>query len=349
MEEIVVIVTCLILNALLAAYEMAFVTVSKGALRKLAKEGCKNSQRLLTLREKPERTLSIIQIGITLVGVLSSAVGGAGASESIEPFFRAQYGLSEHTAEFLSILLVVLPLTYFNVVVGELTPKSIALKNPLKITLWGARWLFIADRILAPAVGLLEWSTKQVLRFVRSKPATPSPEMTVELDALPPHHQQAILNLAHIERRRLKDILVPWETVNHVKTSDSMEAVVTMIFASGHTRLPVADENGVVIGVLHTKECLALREAGNKEWRSGVRPILVVQPQDAALTVFRLMQKNKNHMAVVMTGKEPPIGIVTLEDISEEIWGELYDEDDDSRIQKVFADRVKGKMTPPDA
>lgn len=92
-----------------------------------------------------------------------------------------------------------------------------------------------------------------------------------------------------------------------------------------------------------------MHETGNKEWRSSIRPILVVQPQDAALAVFRLMQKNKNQMAVVMTGKEPPLGIVTLEDISEEIWGELYDEDDDSRIQKVFADRVKAKMIPPDA
>jgi len=347
MEEIVVIVTCLILNALLAAYEMAFVTVSKGALRKRAKEGCRNSQRLLSLREKPERTLSIIQIGITLVGVLSSAVGGAGASESIEPYFRAQYGLSEHAAEFLSILLVVLPLTYFNVVVGELTPKSIALKNPLKITLWGAPWLFIADRILAPAVGFLEWSTKQVLKFFKTKPSAPLPETTVEIDALPQHHQDAILNLVHIERKRIKDILVPWENVNHVKTSDSMEAVVTMIFASGQTRLPVVDENGAVIGILHTKQCLALREAGNKDWRSGVRPALIVQPQDAALNVFRLMQKNKTHMVAV--GKEKPLGIVTLEDISEEIWGDLYDEDDDSRIQKVFADRVKAKMTPPDA
>ncbi|MBY0472627.1 CBS domain-containing protein [bacterium] len=186
-----------------------------------------------------------------------------------------------------------------------------------------------------------------MLKIFRSKPAVPTPETTVEIDALPAHHQQAILNLAHIERRRIKDILVPWENVNHVKTSDSMEAVVPVIFASGHTRLPVADENGVVIGVLHTKECLALRETGNKEWRSIIRPILVVQPQDAVLSVFRLMQKNRSHMAVITTGKEPPLGIVTLEDISEEIWGELYDEDEDSRVRKVFADRVKAKMSPP--
>ncbi|MBY0472628.1 CNNM domain-containing protein [bacterium] len=104
MEEVIVIAICLCLNALLAAYEMAFVTVSRSALRRLAKDGNQEAQKLLSLRESPERTLSIIQIGITLVGAISSAVGGAGASESIEPYFRSRFGLSENSAEFLSIM-----------------------------------------------------------------------------------------------------------------------------------------------------------------------------------------------------------------------------------------------------
>lgn len=347
MVELVVIALCLLLNSLLAAYEMAFVTVSRGALRKLAKAGDANAQRLFALRESPERTLSIIQIGITLVGVLSSAVGGAGASESIEPIFRERFGLGENTAEFIAIALVVIPLTYLNVVVGELTPKSLALRHPLKITLWGARWLFIADRVLAPAVNALEWSTKQILRIFRTPPPVATPDTVVEIDALPPHHQQAVMNLAHLETRRVRDILLPWSSVEKIRTSEPMEGIVPLIFACGHTRLPVVDEKGSVIGILHTKECLAFREAGGQDWKSIIRPILVVQPQDSTLSILRLMQKGKSHMAVVMAGKDHPLGIVTFEDISEEIWGDLYDEDEDSRIRKVFADRVKGKLTPP--
>lgn len=349
MEEIVIISICLFLNALLSAYEMAFVTVSKGALRNLAKEGNPDALRLFSLRENPERTLSIIQIGITVVGVLSSAVGGAGASESIEPYIRSRFSIGEGAAEFIAISLVVLPLTYLNVVVGELTPKSIALKNPLKITLLGAKWLFIADRALAPAVDLLEWSTKQILRLFRAKSPAPGAggETTVEIDALPQHHQQAILNLAHLETRRAKDILLPWKSVDYIKISDSMESVVPVIFASGHTRLPVVDEGGAVVGILHTKECLALRETGNRDWKAIVRPILVIQPQDSTLSTLRQMQKNKSHMAIVMAGKESLLGIVTFEDISEEIWGDLYDEDEDSRIRQVFADRVKAKLISP--
>lgn len=345
MEEIIVIAVCLLFNAILASYEMAFVTVSRGALKKLAKEGNHDAQKLLKLRTNPERTLSIIQIGITLVGAISSAVGGAGASESIEPYFRLQMGMSENSAEFLSIILVVLPITFLSVVVGELTPKSIALKNPLKITLLGAKALFIADRFLSPLVTVLEWSTKQLLRLIRSKPPVATAETIIEIDALPSHHQQAILNLAHIERRKIKDALVPWVEVNSVKASDEMEAVTTVIFSSGHTRLPVLDEKGTPMGILHTKECLALREVGNRDWHHAVHPLLLAQASDPVLSVFRVMQKKKSHMAVVMNADQPA-GIVTLEDISEEIWGELYDEDDDSRVRKIFADRVKNRIFP---
>lgn len=349
MEEVLVILACLALNALLAAYEMAFVSVPRPELRRLAKAGTKDAARILLLRENPERTLSIIQVGITLVGAISSAVGGAGASETIEPLFVEKLGLTANSAEFLSILLVVIPITYLSVVIGELVPKSLALKNPVKITLSGARWLFIADRFLAPAVALLEWSTARILRifFTRSKHAVPVPETTVEIDALPQHHQQAILNLAHIERRRIKDVMLPWAQVRSVGIQEGMEEVVPVVFASGHTRLPVIEINQAVIGILHTKEFLAFREAGGKDWKSIIRPIIIVQPEDSTLSTLRVMQKNKNHMAVVIGPGSETLGIVTLEDISEEIWGDIWDEDDDSRIRKIFAERVKLKMRPP--
>ena len=344
MEEIVVIVLCLLVNALLAAYEMAFVSVPKPELRKLARSGQKEAQRILGLRESPERTLSIIQIGITLVGAISAAVGGAGASESIEPFFRGKLGMSESGAEFLAILSVVIPITYLNVVVGELVPKTLALRNPLKITLFGARWLFIADRLLAPAVFILEWSTKRFLRvfFPRSKSAPPASETTVEIDNLPQHHQQAILNLARIERKQIKDILLPWKEVAFVRRADSMDEVVPMVFASGHTRLPVID-NGGVAGLLHTKEFLALRETGVKDWQSIIRPVIRVKASDSLLSTLRLMQAQRSHIAAVFSPVGERLGIVSLEDITEEIWGDIYDEDEDSSIRKIFADRVKSR------
>ncbi len=349
MEEIVVIAVCLTFNALFAAYEMAFVSVPRPELRRLARSGNKDAERLLSLRENPERTLSIIQIGITLVGAISAAVGGAGASESLEPFFQSRFSMSENSAEFLSIAIVVLPLTYLSVVIGELVPKSLALKNPVKIVFFGSRPLLIADRILSPAVTLLEWSTRQVLHvfFPRSKGTSPIPETSLEIDSLPQHHQQAVLNLAHIETRKIKDIMVPWKEVNCVRSTDTMDDVVPVIFASGHTRLPMISDSDVV-GILHTKEFLAYRETGGKEWISTVRPALRIFPHDSVLATLRLMQSKRNHMAIIFSTSGERLGMVTLEDISEEIWGDIFDEDDDSRIRKVFADRVKTKMRPPE-
>lgn len=348
MEEIVVIGVCLVLNAMFAAYEMAFVSVSRPELRRLAKNGNQAALKILGLRESPERTLSIIQIGITLVGAISAAVGGAGAAESIVPYLQSTYGLSENVAESIAILLVVLPLSYLSVVVGELVPKSIALRNPVKITLSGARVLFMADRALSPAVTALEWSTKHLLHIFFPKSRVPAPpiETSIEIDSLPHHHQQAVLNLAHIERRKLNDILVPWKDVVCARLSEPMEEVVPTVFASGHTRLPII-ENDKVVGVLHTKEFLALRESGIKEWSAILRPILRVRVSDSLLGTLRLMQSKRSHMAVVSSSSGASLGIVTFEDISEEIWGELFDEDEDSRIRRIFADRVKSRFRPP--
>lgn len=347
MEELVVIVVCLVINGLLAAYEMAFVSVPRSELRRLAKSGNGDAEQLLQLRVNPERTLSIIQIGITLVGAISAAIGGAGASESIEPYFQSNFGLSENTAEFISILLVVIPITYLSVVVGELVPKSLALKNPVKITLGGLRWIRFADALLAPVVSFLEWSTRKILWafFSKAKTATAVLDTAVEIDSLAQHHQQAVLNLAHIEKRKIKDIMVPWNDVNFARASDSMEEVVLVIFASGHTRLPVLDQNKIV-GIVHTKEFLALRETGNKNWIGIVRPVLRVQPTEPILATLRMMQAKRNHMAIVVAPTGENLGIVSLEDISEEIWGDIFDEDDDSSIRKIFADRVKSKLPP---
>ena len=348
MFEIGVIATCLLVNALLAGVEIGFVSASKPQLRYLARGGSTEAQRILALRDNPERTLSVIQIGITLVGAVAAAVGGAGATESMTPLLRLRFGLSETLAEAISIVFVVIPITYLSVVFGELVPKTLALRDPLRVSTRSSRWLLLADRTLEPAVNVLEWSTKMVIRvfFKKARPAAPLPETTVEIDALDSQHQQAVLNLAHLERRQIRDILVPWGDVVFVRSADSMEAVVPVVFASGHTRLPVED-NGNVVGILNTKEFLAYRESGGTEWHGSIRPALRVLTTAPALTSLRTMQAKHIHMAVAYSPSGSLEGIVTMEDILEEFLGDVMDEDDHSYVRKLFADRVKGKMVPP--
>jgi putative hemolysin len=347
MDEIIVVAICLFLNALFAAYEMAFVSVPRSELRGLARSGHKNAKALLLLRENPERTLSAIQVGITLVGAIAAAVGGAGAGETLEPYFMQTFAMSERTAEVLSVALVVIPITYLSVVVGELVPKTLALRNPTKILLAGASVLFVADQVLSPIISLLEWSTKKILKifFRKSKAPPPSNQAPIEIDSFSAVHQKFMLNMADIEKKKIKDILLPWAQVVSVQRASPMETITQLVVSSGHTRLPVI-EDGHVVGLLHTKEFIALKESGDSNWQTLIRPALLVQPTDSALGVMRLLQDKRNHMAVVVAIPGERLGIVTLEDILEEVVGEIFDEDDDERVRKVYAVKVRSKVVP---
>lgn len=347
MGEAVVILGCLFLNALFAAYEMAFVSIPRSELRGLVKSGNKDAKTLLSLRENPERTLSIIQIGITLVGAIAAAVGGAGAGETLEPYFIQSLGMQERVAEVLAVVLVVIPITYLSVVVGELVPKTLALRNPVKIVLAGAKVLFVADRVFSPFITALEWSTKVILKvfFRKSKAALPSDHAAIEIDTFSPVHQKFMLNMADIEKKKIKDILLPWSQVVSVQKSSTMEEITLTVVSSGHTRLPVKD-NGQVAGVLHTKEFIALKESGENNWQAIIRPVLFVQPTDSALGVMRLLQDKKNHMAIVASSSGERLGLVTMEDILEEVVGDIFDEDDDGRVQKIYAAKVKSRVIP---
>lgn len=347
MSALIIVLVCLALNALLAAYEMAFVSIPRSELRALSKAGNKAATRLLGLRENPERTLSIIQIGITLVGAIAAAVGGAGAGETLEPYLIQTFGLKEATAEGLSLVLVVVPITYLSVVVGELVPKTLALRNPAKIVLSGAQALFIADRFFSPVITVLEWSTQKILKafFPRSKSSDLQEPATIELNEFSPVHQKIMLNMADIERKLLRDILLPWGQVNFVHKTATLDEVFQLVLSSGHTRLPVK-ENETVSGVLHTKEFISLRESGETQWQGIIRPTLFVKPTDSALGTMRLLQEKKTHMAMVGTPQGQLLGIVTLEDILEEVIGDIFDEDDDGRVRKVYAAKIKTRIIP---
>lgn len=350
MSGLIIVIVCLLLNALLAAYEMAFVSVSRSELRALAKNGNHSALSLLKLRENPERTLSIVQIGITLVGAIAAAVGGAGAGESLEPLLIQNYGLSERAAEIISLVAVVLPITYLSVVVGELVPKTLALRNPMKVVIGGAKALSIADRSFSPVITALEWSTQVILKsfFPRSKQTAALDLPTIELNEFSPLHQKFMLNMADIEKKQIKEIMLPISQVVFVEVTSPIHDVYQIVLNSGHTRLPVK-LNETIAGVLHTKEFIAFRESGETDWQKIVHPHITVKTSDSALGAMRLLQEKKTHMAIVFQAMGQVVGIVTLEDILEEIVGDIFDEDDDGRVRKVYASKIKSRVIPPES
>lgn len=340
MNQILIVFVCLVLNGLLAAAEMAFVSVGKAQLRILASRGLRNATILLKLKSNPERILSVIQIGITMVGAIAAAVSGAGAEESLAPILMAQFGLKESTAEALCIVGIVIPLTYMNVVFGELIPKTISLKRPTRVALAAAPWLLGADKALSPIITLLEKSTKLFLRAFGTQQEQPMviQDDFVEIGQLGPNVRQYVLNTISAERKRASDVMIPWQEVRAVDINIPIEQVESIAIQSGHTRLPVVSD-GSVVGLINTKEVMSLVRSGESDWQRHKRPILRFRGGEPILNILQKMQDGNSHIAAIYDRMDVA-GIITLEDIIEEIVGDLYDEDDDGKVRR-FVGRIR--------
>lgn len=337
MFEFIVVLFCLMINAILALSETAFIAVSKPTLKSLVRQGNEKARLMLHLRENPERTLSTIQIGITFVGAFAAAIGGAGAEESISPWLIHNFGIGEAMAEILAIILIVIPLTYASVVLGELVPKTLALRRSLSIAFLTAPWLNFISRLIYPVVAVFEWSTKKVVGlFPKEYLASEDTDLNIgQLEGdLSPLNKQYILNMVKIERTVVKEIFVKWQDVVFLDATNSLEEVEKTIIASGHTRLPIVKE-GRVTGILNSKEFFAFQKTGSIDWISLCRQAVHVQETTLILTALRLLQEKKAHMAIVYDASSAT-GVITMEAIFEEIVGDIYDEDDDGAIQKIL-------------
>lgn len=339
MLEVLIILLCLALNAFLSMFEMAFVSVRKSRLEYLAKQGRSSAGTLLKLRTNPERTLSVIQIGITLVGAIAAAVGGAGAEESLTPIYENYFGFREGVSEFLAIATVVAPITYLSVVIGELVPKSLALRHATPIALFAAPILRFLDKSLSPIVSILERSTKIILiPFQKDmEPTKPegSQEESIELDAVSPESRQSLINLSKLEKKSALETMRPWNEVVFIHPQSPAEEIKALLVEKAYTRLPVFDGENVV-GILHTKEFLALADFHN--WQRILRPPLHVQKLTPLTRVLSTLQKNKRHMAIVLD-EFKAVGIVTIEDIIEEVFGDVDDERDEASTRSLLARR----------
>jgi len=312
---------------------MAFVTVSRAHLKQLANKKHSSAIRILKLKENPERTLSVLQIGLTLVGAISAAVGGASAENKLSPHIQNFFSVSPDTAYLLSIICIILPLTYLNVVVGELVPKTLALRFPLRLVFAGAILLQVLDKIFAPFIFILEVSTRFILALIsKGMPAEKLSEAntSIDIEPLSDIHKQYVFNLVHVDKKVVNDIYIPWDEVSFVNQDDHYQTVMKKIKESRHTRLPVIHEDKLV-GLLHAKEFVSEYEISRLDWTQLVRPAVTLNPKEPILSVLKKLQSKNSHIGIVMD-QDTLLGVLTIEDIVEEFIGELSDEDDNARV-----------------
>ncbi|MBX3469264.1 MAG: HlyC/CorC family transporter [Planctomycetes bacterium] len=335
---LVAIPVLLLLSAVLVSAEIAIVTVRRTELDELARGGDARAAAARAVVERLDLAIASIQIGITSIGLLLGWLGLSRLSEALQAVLPgADGGLTSVAAGGVVLVL----LTAVQVVLGELAPKAIALQHPRRVALTLARPLLAFTRALGPLVWLLNGGATLFLRLIRVRPVPPHARAhsVAELAMLVDETQRAgflaaeqadvLRNVFRLSGRQAREMMVPLERVGVLDLRWPAARVLDAVIAGAHTRMPVCDgERDRLVGLVNTKDLFrALARGGPLDVRAVLRPLTSVDAQARAEDLLRDMRRRRVHLAVVREGTTP-LGIVTLEDVLEEIVGEIEDEHD---------------------
>jgi len=345
-------------NGIFAGYEIALAATTIARLQVLVRENRAGAKAALYMKQNMEASLAAVQVAITLVGAIAAAIGGAGAAESIRPFLHDHLGLSSATSAVLAIAVIVLPLTFFTIMFGELVPKVFSLRNKEWVSLrlspvmrwfcfsvWPAVWLFETG-----VMAMMAWSER------RWRPGPPSAGKSeaVELLELRAHAASArasrligereesiILGAARFSSRAVFEIMLPAENISMLDINASLNENLIAAHLDMHTRFPVAervDDPQSIQGYVNFKDLMALLRL-SRPHEASLRAILRPLPSlstDLLLTsCLERLTREHTHIALVRDGSEKVVGLVTLEDILEELVGEIEDEYDRLPVHAV--------------
>ena len=329
--QIILIVVLVLINAVLAGSEVALVTLREGQLRRLEQRSATGAV-LARLAREPNRFLATIQVGITISGFLASASAAVSLAEPLE----GPLGFLGGAARPASIVAVSLILSYVTLVFGELAPKRIAMQRSEKWGLVAARPLAGMARVTRPVVWLLSSSTDLVVRLLGGDPNRGRDEVTEEelrdlvaqQKSFTPQQRHIIDGAFEISERSLHEVLRPRPDVFVIDAADPCPDARDALVASGHSRAPVVTTGSLddVIGIVHLRDLLSDDEGCTAGARASAARIF---PETlGVLDALRQMQLGRVQMAVIVNEHGGAEGIVTVEDLIEELVGEIYDETD---------------------
>lgn len=335
----------ILLNAFFAATEIAVISLNEKKVKARAEDGDKKAVKMLKMIEEPTRFLSTIQIGITLAGFLGSAFAADNFAEKLSGFIVETFAISDAhigAVNTAAVIVITLILSFFTLVFGELVPKRVAMKHKDKLAEAVCGTISGLAVVLKPIIWLLTVSANGVLRLFGIDPHEKDEPVSEEdivlmLDAgadegsLNENDIEYIKNVFKLDGMTAEDVMTPRRSIVLIPQDAGSDEILATIEAEGYSRIPVyIDSKDNIIGILHTRDYLL------KHTRSGFKledvmfaPTFV--PTTAHLDVlFKEMQKEHNHIVVVVNEYGETAGIVTMEDILEEIVGEIWDERDEA-------------------
>lgn len=327
------------INAVFACAEIAVVTTKNARLSKLAGDGDRRAARLLILTREPSSFFATIQVGITLVSLLSSAVAAENFSGKLTQWLCGLgTSLPVSALNTLSVALITVALTFFTVVFGELIPKRIAMKNPEKTALHMSGFIYVFSKIFAPAVWLFTAVTNGLLRIFSVKSCSteyesPEEEIKLVLDegkqkgTIKPDEQDMIQNIFEFDDICAGDIMTHRTETDILKLEEPQEKWNIQINKSGHSVYPVCSEKmDNIVGVLYAKDYFRAAEKTRENvLKTAVRPAYFVPKTVRADVLFRNMKQTRNHFAVVIDEYGGMSGIITMNDLLEQLVGNLDD------------------------
>lgn len=347
--QLLVLAALTLVNAFFAGAEMAVVSVNKNRIRRMAEKGDRRAILLEQLSKDSTKFLSTIQVAITLAGFFSSASAATGISRL---FGRWLDSFSVPYSEMFAVVTVTILLSYFTLVFGELVPKRIALQKAEAFSLLVVRLVFVISKLLSPFIRLLTLSTNGFLRLIGMKTehleeAVSEEEIKAMLEigseagVFNEIEKEMITSIFSFDDKTARDVMIPRREVFAIDTGEPIEERIDELLESRYSRIPVYEGKiDNIVGVLHMKDFLIemRKSAGFPDHLNTLmrRPYYVPDSKNAD-ELFKEMQRTRNRMAILIDEYGGFSGIVTMEDLVEEIMGELSDEHETAaeEIQKV--------------
>ena len=337
--DILIVLLIVLIGGFFAAAEMALVSLREGQVKALSQRG-RRGQRAAKLAQDPNRFLSAVQIGVTLATLLSGTFGAATLASSLRTGLHRD-GLSDGLASTLSIAIVTLGISFFTLVLGELAPKRLALQRSEKIALFAAPLLDRISVAARPLVWLLSKSVNGVVRLLGGDPAVGRGVMTEEElrdlvagnQVLSADERSIVGEVFDAGKRQIREVLVPRTEVEFLAADTPIAAAAKIVASAPHSRFPVyTGSYDDVIGFVHVRDLLGPGPEGQQDRpvqvSDVVRPVKQLPTSKRVLSALSEMRRDRAHLAIVVDEYGGTAGIVTLEDLVEELIGDIWDEYD---------------------